>query len=474
MERPAVAAAGRFICLMLMRKLLLSTTLLTATCVQAQDFWTLADPFQDNWYHVSDIKIVDESTVWVVGTNFDSAGWFGDWKWGVSTDAGLTWSSGYLPDDTTNPFSSNHLIANISSVSDQTAYVAAAANTALAQNKILFTQDAGATWSQIHPELFSGTNSWISGIHFFDAAHGLAYGDNSDGYFEIYTTADAALTWTRTPSANIPAPLAGEYVYFRQFDTTAGIFRFMTNMGRFFKSTDQGANWTVSNGPPNAAAIMGYGTDFVLTNRFAFKTATDGVFVTAENLWYKTQDGGETWNITTPNNTTLTLGVANVPQTTGTYYNTGKPNDDGTWERGIYSTNNGMDWNEAGVTGFTPLRTEFFSPQFGYASGFRDTNTSNNYGFYRLTDPLNRLLKNKSFLETFVSAAPNPASNQVTFSANGISTVELFDVYGKQISQTAFAEVNEAAINTQELQTGVYFAKVTASSGTQTLKIIKK
>src|SRR6218665_838340 len=457
-----------------MKKILLVLTLLFSLVVSAQDFWTEATPFGRGSYYAKNISIADESTVWVTGT--DDPG-FGSWsvpRWGRSTDGGLTWTSGFLPDDVVYPARSSQFVVGICAISNQTPYFAISPYTSNSSNKILVTHDAGDTWTQIHPELFSDAYSHLNGIHFFDNNHGIVYGDLVDNYFEIYTTADAAATWTRTPPTNIPPPLADEFPWTNHFDATAGILRFMTNKYRLFSSYDQGLTWTVSQTPDNS--FYDYG-DFH-TPYFSFKDANEGLLVTAgqynDSTLYRTTDGGITW---IPFSTTGRLSdytMRYVPQTAGTYYNTGEFNDEvwNSWGSG-YSTDDGNSWTAMTENqNFKPMATKFLSPTIGYAVGY-EYGSSNGHGFYRLTDTFNRLLKNKSLLETSFNAAPNPTKDTFRISGSAITSIAVHDVTGKAIYHQSFAATDQAEVDLSAFRTGIYFAKVSNDNGSKTIKIIK-
>lgn len=82
-------------------------------------------------------------------------------------------------------------------------------------------------------------------------------GDPVGGYFEIYTTTNGGTSWTRVPSANIPAPLVGEggYTTIKDISLEDGTIWFGANYGRAYKSSDKGLTWTVT-----ATPITDFGT----------------------------------------------------------------------------------------------------------------------------------------------------------------------------------------------------------------------
>lgn len=442
----------------------------------AQDFWTECQPFPDAIYHVSDIAIVDQSLVWVIGSNYEDTGNWSVWRWGRSTDGGLTWTNGFLPDDVAFPHNSNYFATNIAPISGQVAFVGMSKRFTNSENKLLLTQDAGATWTQIHPELYTDPDAFVCGIHFFDATHGVIFGDEADGYFEIHTTNDAGITWTRTPSANIPALLPDEYTMANHFDTNNGTIWFMTNKKRMFRSLDQGLSWTVSQTPSNAIFDDNYGGAYYSHRTFSFKNQNEGLLVTTADGLYQTTDGGLTWNPMVTAGLLSNRSVVYVPQTFGTYYNTGRLNTDlEPWHSG-YSTDNGNSWTT--VTDnpeFIPILTEFLSPTVGYASGYHTANPSL-HGFFRLSDPLLRLLKNDSFMaEKAFTAAPNPTSDIVKLAGRNISSVAVFDLAGKMIFSSGFQNTDIVSLDISAFDDGVYLAKVTTGDGaTASVKVVKK
>ncbi|OIQ24130.1 T9SS type A sorting domain-containing protein [Lacinutrix sp. MedPE-SW] len=81
-------------------------------------------------------------------------------------------------------------------------------------------------------------------------------------------------------------------------------------------------------------------------------------------------------------------------------------------------------------------------------------------------------------LETFnannFTVFPNPTLNNWTVTATKpITNIKLYNVLGKQVSIVT-ANAKTVRINANNLQTGLYFAKITTSLGTKTVKLIRK
>lgn len=85
-----------------------------------------------------------------------------------------------------------------------------------------------------------------------------------------------------------------------------------------------------------------------------------------------------------------------------------------------------------------------------------------------------KVLSTNDFTVTEVSAFPNPTADKWNITANNeISTIELFDITGKQVTSI---EVNSktAAIEAGEFLTGMYFARVTSNAGQSTIRLIRR
>lgn len=225
-----------------------------------------------------------------------------------TSDGGNTWFAGAI----TN--AANHGPSCINALNADTAWVAMF-NTTGGGGKILKTIDGGLSWIHQTTAAFTAPAGFPNVVHFFDANNGFCMGDPNGGYFEIYTTVDGGTTWVRTPQANIPANLAGEFGITDVYATYGNTIWFGTNMGRFYKSIDGGLNWSVATSPY---------TGFI--GGLSFKDANYGIAVEADlgtvntDAIY-TNDGGATWNIL-PGNTAAFAqkqGIMFLPGTASTF-----------------------------------------------------------------------------------------------------------------------------------------------------------
>lgn len=226
---------------------------------------------------IVDIVAVDANTAWAVAK--DNANTTPCRDFTRTTDGGTTWTPGIV-----NAAPTNYDFSNITAIDANTAW-ALMYNTAAAGGGIFKTTDGGANWVQQAAGLiFNGANSFPNFIHFWNANNGIAIGDASGGYYEIYTTSNGGTTWTRTPSINIPAPQTNEYGITDKFSVYGTTVWFTTVLGRVFKSTNAGLNWTVST--PLAAQAQ----DIV------FRDANNGFVTYVNGTLYKTINGGTSWS----------------------------------------------------------------------------------------------------------------------------------------------------------------------------------
>ncbi|MEO8146507.1 MAG: T9SS type A sorting domain-containing protein [Bacteroidia bacterium] len=281
-------------------------------------------------YFVQFIDAVDGNVVW--GIVSDPANQTNPVQEFTRTvDGGATWAGGPI----------NNAVglrpSSICAINADTAWVAMYSPTGGAGG-VLRTDDGGASWNPQPTALFNATGNFPNWIYFWDANNGLCMGDPTNNYFEIYTTTDGGNNWVRTPDTAIAPELGGEFgitdVFTHQGDST--IF-FGTNLGRVYKSTDRGLNWTASQTPF---------PDYI--GAIAFRDSSNGLATSGGNIGssdvVRTNDGGATWNLVGTNtaNMTLKLGMCYVPGTDSTYIisTAAAGSVDGT----TFSPNDGTSW----------------------------------------------------------------------------------------------------------------------------------
>lgn len=190
---------------------------------------------------------------------------------------------------------------DVDAVDAQTAYVLSIGNGAA--SRIYKTADTGASWTMQFKA--DDEKVFLDAMTFWDANHGLVFGDSVNGQFYILITADGGRTWSRVPAANLPPALENEGA-FAASGTNIAVFGkthawIGTGAGakaRVLRTTDGGRSWQVADTPLAAGASSGIFS-------IAFRDAKHGVVAggdyrkeqeAVDNLAL-TDDGGVTWKL---------------------------------------------------------------------------------------------------------------------------------------------------------------------------------
>jgi photosystem II stability/assembly factor-like uncharacterized protein len=190
---------------------------------------------------------------------------------------------------------------DIDAIDERTAYVLSIGNGAA--SRIYKTIDGGATWTlQFKNE---DPKAFLDAMSFWDADHGIVFGDSIDGKLDILTTQDGGGTWSRLSSATLPAALPNEGAFAASGTNIAVIGNKYAWIGtgaaaraRVLRTSDGGHTWQVSDTPVAAAQSSGIFS-------IAFRDTKHGVVVGGDyrkeneavnNLAF-TNDGGATWTL---------------------------------------------------------------------------------------------------------------------------------------------------------------------------------
>lgn len=444
-----------------MKKFLLLSICLTAFSSFGQNFWTSkATTFPETSRGVNDISIVDDNVVWIKSYDGTQGGGTNNVRqYAKSIDGGNTWTSGNVNLGISQSLLS---VSSISAISASTAWVTAySTNSAAVLGGVWKTINGGTSWIKQTTALFNNTaDSFTNLVYFWDANNGFCQGDPTGGYFELYTTTNGGTTWTRVPSANIPAPLAGEYGYVHNYDVIGDIIWYGTNKGRIYKSTDKGLNWTVAQSPL---------TDFggtAASGKYSFKDASNGLLLGSDSTpsLYKTTDGGATWTSVAfvgvmGNNDLAYIPGTNNVVTVGT--------DDGLNNYTSYSTDNGLTWTQTmGGTQVTTLK--FRNTTTGFGGGFTTSPTAD--GIYKYTGTV--LATDKFNANAKLAVWPNPAQNVIQLSGADVTEVQIFDILGKQVLSQKLSLEN--TVDVSSLTSGMYLVQASDANGAvSTVKFIK-
>lgn len=247
------------------------------------------------------------------------------------------------------------------------------ANTALAMgagagaaSRIYRTADGGATWSLVTTNT-TPTGFWDA-MAFWDARHGILFGDPVDGSFQVYLTEDGGVTWHASPARGLAA-LAGEGAFAASGTclsvagkNDAWIVTGSAAQARAFHSTDGGISWQAAVLPiPAGAASRGAFSVAFLDTRTGIAAGGDyRVPKLAAQNGARSVDGGATWQAAPILPAGFMSVVVPVPGAPRTFVAAGLAGSG-------YSLDAGLSWRELGAT---PINTVgFASPTRGWAVG---------------------------------------------------------------------------------------------------------
>jgi photosystem II stability/assembly factor-like uncharacterized protein len=234
-------------------------------------------------------------------------------------------------------------------------------------SRIYKTTDAGATWNIQFKN--DDPKAFLDAMSFWDANHGIVFGDSVNGQFYILLTANGGRTWMHVPPANLPGALENEGAFAASGTniavfgkTHAWIGTGAATKARVLRTSDGGHTWQVADTPLAAGPSTGIFS-------IAFRDAQHGVIVGGDYQKEKeavdnlavTDDGGVTWKLVKGLSGFRSV-VAYVPGiTTPALIAVGPSGAD-------YSLDDGQTWSPIEGRGFD---TFSFVPQkqIGWAAG---------------------------------------------------------------------------------------------------------
>ena len=451
-----------------MKRKLLSTIMLSAALATANGQWNeQATGFFSTSTGINDISAVDANVVWATG--YDGTGVGNNFiDFTRTVDGGNLWVSGTVGSDTSLQFS------NIHALNDSDAWVCMFNQVAGAGGGLWYTSDAGATWTQSNAGTIYDANSFPNFVHFQTDSIGFTLGDpNGPGvvFYEIYTTTDAGTTWTRTPSANVPAPLGGEFCITDDFCVLGNTIWAGTNRSRVLRSTDYGLTWTAASVPGTLGTI----------GDVAFRDQNNGLSVksvvvgtTTTYTLFSTNDGGLTWvNIPAPAGW-FNQNVISIPGT-NTYMSSSlsftPPASGGT----SYSNDDGLSWTVI-IDSIQMGHLEFVDNVTGWAGGFSQDPITG--GIFKWAfGPV--AVEASPIVKETMSAYPNPANDYVRLVMNldkrSDAKISVVNTLGQVVysvnEKVATGQLNHV-VNVDGWNSGIYFATVEWNGNKVQQKII--
>ncbi len=389
-------------------------------------------------------------------------------KWVLTTNGGVTWNLMGIPG--ISGFQAN----SIYGLNQSTAWITLDDTSGVTTGGIFKTTDGGLNWIK-QSSAFPGSGGHPSKIYFFDANNGLCTGQPRNGYWEIYTTTDGGTNWTRVPSANIPAPIAGDGTGGGTYKFAGNSFWFGTAFCSIYHTTDRGLTWSVELNffPPLSFAV-----------EVAFQDSLHGLttsyFGELINRLAGSADGGLTWLSLTslPSHPSFYF-ITYVPGTSGIYFITSHSNigyPEPTVPGSAYTFDGGTTWIQVdnlahGEASFAPGKT-------GWSAGCGDT-------IYKWTNKTlgigDDFFPNQPDKITILSQNyPNPftSSTSIEYKIPGSATVilKVYDIFGSEVAtlvnEGKSAGTYKVIFDSRGLSRGTYYYRLQAGDFIQTKKLL--
>lgn len=320
-----------------------------ATAVHASAA-TLAWQPQDSGVTVElrGLSVVDSKVAWASGAQGTV----------IRTVDGAHWRAVSVPDAAAFDLRDIHAV-------DANTAVAMGAG-AGAASRIYRTLDGGATW-QLMTTNMAPAGFWDA-MAFWDARHGILFGDPVDGRFQVYITEDGGATWHASQARGLAA-LAGEGAFAASGTclsvagkNDAWIVTGSAAEARAFHSADGGISWQAAVLPiPAGVPSRGAFSVAFLDGRTGMVAGGDyRVPKLAAQNGGRSVDGGASWQAAPILPAGFMSVVATVPGAPRTFVAAGLAGSG-------YSLDAGLSWHELGAT---PMNTVgFASPTSGWAVG---------------------------------------------------------------------------------------------------------
>ena len=319
---------------------------LAATAHAAEPAWQARD--SGVTVELRGLSVVDARVAWASGAKGTV----------IRTIDGEHWKAVSVPDAAAFDLRAIHAV-------DADTALAMGAGTGAA-SRIYRTTDGGASWQLVVTNAVP-TGFWDA-MAFWDARHGVLFGDPVDGKFQVYVTSDGGASWKPTPAQGLEA-LTGEGAFAAsgtciavagQHD--AWIVTGSAAAARAFHSTDGGGTWQAAVLPiPAGVPSRGAFSVAFLDARTGMAAGGDYREPALASLnGARTVDGGATWQAAPVLPAGFMSVLATVPGAPRTVVAAGLAGSG-------YSLDAGLTWRELGAT---PMNTVgFASATSGWAVG---------------------------------------------------------------------------------------------------------
>lgn len=357
-----------------------------------------------------------------------------------TTDGGNSWNN--IP----NNFNSYISLSDIYFVNQDTGFVLLSDNMTFAYPVSAYiTQDGGITWNSLLGPFDGGTLDF----YFQNSTNWYFYMSSNwmIGVDTIYQTADAGTTWTKTGNTT--------QVQYNQLINKLIVYKDSVTPNQdnlFYKSTDGGASWNlllIDN--TTSAGFMDY----------QFLNSNDGYVLlyqynqndTINSKIYKTTDGGLTWD-----NYTLPTVCSNPQSIYFTSNNTGYIISNNTVQHRseiFKTTDGGQTWN---IDFFANSNEYFYT---GIVAYYQNLYVLGNDIF---TNSITTSVKEMNFIEKISSVFPNPFSIETTLQMDenlNEATLTVYNSFGQTVKQMRNITGQTFTLSRDNLANGAYFIRLT-------------
>ncbi len=460
-----------------MKKNLLFITLFLFSLGLSAQQWTLQNTNMAGTNTFAyQVSVVDSNIVWINGLN-GSNGQFIQAN-AKTQDGGATWTAG-----TYSGFGPSVEAAVLCGVSYNKAFCIGMDTVTGGVASFWKTTD-GTNWSLVTGVMNDGTNTFADGVEFWDNGKGFCYGDPVGGEFDIYTTSDSGATWVDVPGANIANPSTTSEMGYNGYSLATvvpgGIGFFLTNKGRVYKTTDYGANWTVTATAP-FTSIGSTGAKIYASSQNYIIAAKASSIAGAWD-WKYTTDGGTTWQAYTPASPFYQTAMCYLPGSTNSFVAT---SGSASYGYGVaYSTDGGLTWTDFSDTllkdtagaNIQCLGEGFYSANIGWVGIFDITGLTNPILKYHNTATIG--------FPTFqvegndFNIYPNPGNGLVQFAMNGANNkdanIKVFDITGNMIFERTLNVngVSNISYDFSNFSKGIYIVNISSGNDNFNKKLI--
>ena len=354
-----------------------------------------------------------------------------------TNDGGQTWTPGTITGVPTG-----YVVSSICATSYNKAWASFFNNVTTSSDKggIYVTSNGGQSWTNQNTALYNDASSFPNIVYFWDNNKGWAMGDPVGGYFELYNTVDGGANWIRTPSANIPSPISGEYGYTSLYDVKGDTIWFGTNNGRIFISYDKGYNWSVVTVPgiTDLQKLTFNNSTNGMLQQISYNTTT-GVLETFKVM--NTSDGGLNWSsVDTTGMFKSDLGA--VPGIPGMFVSVGAAQGA---SGSSYTVDSGTNWVLLD-SGIQYISVKFLDGNTGWAGSFSMNSTMG--GIYKW----------KGLMSVMVSNLPVCAGDTLDVNVNVIGSLNAGNIFTVELSDAngSFAQPTVIGTKVSDVSTTVH------------------